>query len=72
MQLCLTDASIVVALDVKGGTLLGTLALSQSSPNMKGVVTGGVGIFKGASGTIVSKRANKADTKYAVTITYHT
>jgi hypothetical protein len=61
-----------VAVDLKGGILYGKIGLSQSSPDMKGVVTGGVGIFKSASGTITSKPANAAATKYAVTITYRT
>ena len=61
-----------VAVDLNGGLLFGTIALSQSNPVDKGVVTGGVGKFKGASGTIVVKPANKAGTKFAVTITYHT
>ena len=61
-----------VALDINGGFLYGTLALSQSSPTMKGIVTGGIGKYKDATGTIVSKPANKAGTKFAITIVYHT
>jgi hypothetical protein len=61
-----------VALDISGGLLFGTFAVAQSSAPMHGVVTGGVGKFKGASGTILVKPANKAGTKFAVTITYHT
>jgi hypothetical protein len=60
-----------VALDVSGGQLFGELILT-SSPTTHGTVTGGVGIFKGASGTIVGKSLNKAGTKTAVTVTYHT
>ncbi|HYK30388.1 MAG TPA: hypothetical protein VEV63_00450 [Streptosporangiaceae bacterium] len=61
-----------VALDINGGLLFGTLPVAQSSAPEHGVVTGGVGKFKGASGTILSKPANKAGTKFAITITYHT
>ena len=61
-----------VAVDLKGGLLFGTVPVAQSSATMKGVVTGGVGKFKGATGTIVTKPANSAGTKTSVTITYHT
>jgi hypothetical protein len=61
-----------VAVDLNGGLLFGTVPVAQSSAPMKGVVTGGVGKFKGATGTIVTKPANNTGTKIAVTITYHT
>ena len=59
-----------VALVVKGGILYGTLKLTQSS--ISGKVTGGTGAFAGAKGTITAHNLNKAGTKTAVTIRYHT
>ena len=54
-----------------GGFVYGA-ASASSSPVIHGTVTGGTGAFKGAAGTIVAKNLNKAGTKTAVTITYHT
>jgi hypothetical protein len=62
----------LVALNVKGGVLLGVVPLSLSKPVSKGEVTGGVGAFKDATGTVVAKELNKAGTRLAVTITYTT
>jgi hypothetical protein len=63
-------ASGGVTLDTNGGFLYGTLKFS-SGPVTRGTVTGGTGIFKGATGTITGKSLNKAGTRTAVTITYH-
>jgi hypothetical protein len=54
-----------------GGFVYG-VASASSSPVIHGTVTGGTGIFKGATGTILAKNLNNAGTKTAVTITYHT
>jgi hypothetical protein len=54
-----------------GGFVYG-VANASSSPVIHGTVTGGTGIFKGAAGSILAKNLNKAGTKTAVTITYHT
>ncbi len=62
-------ASGGVTLDTKGGFLYGTLKFSMG-PVTRGKVTGGTGIFKGATGTIVGKSLNKAGTRTAVTVTY--
>ncbi len=63
--------TILATVDAKGGFLIGVLPFSNSK-TLHGLVTGGVGTFKGASGTIVTKALNKAGTRIAVTITYHT
>jgi hypothetical protein len=63
-------ASIGVALDTKGGFLYGVLRESGGSVT-RGKVTGGTGKYAGATGTITA-RSNKAGTRTAVTITYHT
>jgi hypothetical protein len=60
-------ASGDVTVDTDGGFLYGTLALS-SSPVTHGKVTGGTGIFKGATGTITGR--SLSGTRTAVTITY--
>lgn len=54
-----------------GGFVYG-IASASASPTIHGTVTGGTGIFKGASGTILAKNLNKSGTRTAVTITYHT
>jgi hypothetical protein len=63
-------ASIGVVVDTSGGFLYGTLHESNG-PLTHGKVTGGTGKFAGAGGTITA-RSNKAGTRTAVTITYHT
>jgi hypothetical protein len=63
-------ASGGVTLDTNGGFLYGTLKFT-SSPVTHGKVTGGTGIFKGATGTITGKNLNKSGTRTAVTIIYH-
>lgn len=59
-----------VTLDANGGFLYGTLEFTNS-PVTHGKVTGGTGVFKGATGTITAKDLNKSGTRTAVTITYH-
>jgi hypothetical protein len=54
-----------------GGFIYG-VANASSNPVSHGTITGGTGIFKGASGTLLAKNLNNAGTKTAVTITYHT
>jgi hypothetical protein len=54
-----------------GGFVYGVATASESAV-IHGTVTGGTGIFKGAAGTILAKNLNKAGTKTAITITYHT
>jgi hypothetical protein len=62
-----------VTADLKGGMLYGTFRLSfKTGAITKGKVTGGTGAFKGATGTIKVTAVNKAGTRHAVTITYHT
>ena len=63
--------SIGVAITNAGGFLYGTLRQSASSPVSHGTVTGGTGIYAGATGTITAT-SNKAGDKLAVTITYST
>jgi hypothetical protein len=58
-------------LATSGGFVYG-VATASNSPVIHGTVTGGTGIFKGAAGTILAKNLNKAGTKTAITITYHT
>jgi hypothetical protein len=42
------------------------------NPVIRGRVTGGTGAFRGAAGSITAKNLNKAGTRTAVTIKYHT
>jgi hypothetical protein len=63
-------ASVGVALDTAGGFLYGVLQES-GGPLAHGTVTGGTGAYAGAAGTITAK-TDKAGTRTAVTITYHT
>ena len=63
--------SIGVAITNSGGFLYGALHQSATSPVSHGTVTGGTGIYAGATGTITAT-SNKAGNKLAVTITYHT
>jgi hypothetical protein len=64
-------ANALFALDVNGGIMFGGIVLTSSATN-KGMVTGGIGDFKGAIGTVTIKSLNKSGTKTAVTITYST
>jgi hypothetical protein len=56
---------------LNGGFVYG-VANASSNPVSHGTITGGTGAFKGAKGTLLAKNLNKAGTKTAVTITYHT
>ena len=64
--------SIGVAITNSGGFLYGKLHQSATSPVSHGTVTGGTGIYAGATGTITGKNLNKSGSKTAVTITYST
>jgi hypothetical protein len=55
---------------LKSGFIYGTLTFG-ASPVTNGVVTGGTGKYKDATGTILAKNLNKSGTKTSVTITYH-
>lgn len=56
---------------LNGGFVYG-VASASSNPVSHGTITGGTGAFKGAKGTLLAKNLNKAGTRTAVTITYHT
>jgi hypothetical protein len=58
-----------VIIVTKGGTVTGTLTLTQSA--ISGKVTGGTGAFAGARGTIAARNLNAKGTRTAVTIRYH-
>lgn len=58
-----------VAFSNKGGILYGALRFSSGTVTT-GKVTGGTGVFHGATGTIYGKTINKAGTKTRVTVTY--
>ena len=45
---------------------------TTGNPAVHGRVTGGTGAFRGATGTITARNLNKAGTRTAVTIKYHT
>jgi hypothetical protein len=64
-------AAINVVFVNEAGFLYGA-ATAASSSVINGTVTGGTGIFKGATGTLVATNLNSAGTKAAVTITYRT
>jgi hypothetical protein len=59
-----------VALDLAGGFLYGTFKINN--PVTHGRVTGGTGIYAGATGKITAKAVNKSGTRMAITITYST
>jgi hypothetical protein len=63
--------SVGVAITNSGGFLYAALHQSASSRVSHGKVTGGTGIYAGATGTITGT-SNKAGNKIAVTITYST
>ncbi len=63
--------SIGVAITNSGGFLYGALHQPAASLVAHGTVTGGTGIYAGATGTITAT-SNKAGNKIAVTITYST
>jgi hypothetical protein len=64
-------AALSIVFADSGGFLYGA-ATASASPVLHGKVTGGTGIFKRATGTIVAKNLNSSGTKSAVTITYRT
>jgi hypothetical protein len=64
-------AKLTVTVIASGGFVY-AVASGNASSAVRGTLTGGTGTFKGAAGTIVAKDLNKAGTKTAVTITYHT
>jgi hypothetical protein len=63
--------SIGAAIGLHGGFLYGQLRESEG-PVTRGVVTGGTGTYRGASGTITAKTLDNDGTKTAVSITYRT
>lgn len=68
-----SGAAVNLTVATKGGFLYGTGKVSfKTGAFTQGKVTGGTGPFKGAAGTIKAKNLNKAGTRTAVTITYHT
>jgi hypothetical protein len=68
-----TTVAVNVALDTTGGLLYATLTFHfKTGTSTNGKVTGGTGAFKGATGTITAKNLNKAGTRTAVTVKYHT
>ena len=68
-----TTAAVNITGDTTGGFLYGTGTVNMKTGAFSnGKVTGGTGIFKGATGTIKAKQLNKAGTRTAVTITYST
>jgi len=46
------EASVDVALALKGGLVVGHVTLTESSPRFKGTITSGTGAFEGITGTI--------------------
>ncbi|GAA2156687.1 hypothetical protein GCM10009844_45170 [Nocardioides koreensis] len=46
------EASVDVALAVKGGLIIGHVSLNESDPRFKGTITSGTGAFEGITGTI--------------------
>jgi hypothetical protein len=68
-----SSAALNITVDTTGGFLYGTAKISfKTGAVTDGKVTGVTGSFKGATGTIKAKNLNKAGTRTAVTITYHT
>jgi hypothetical protein len=67
-----TSADLNITVDVNGGMLYGTAKLNSKGMVMDGKVTGGTGAFAQAAGTLAVQTLNKAGTRHAVKITYHT
>jgi hypothetical protein len=63
--------TILESINASGGFMIAALPLYKRK-TLSGIVTGGVGTFKGAFGSIVTTALNKAGTRTMVTITYHT
>ncbi len=57
------------SLDLKGGHLYGTLHVTNG-PDSSGRITGGLGTFKGATGTLKAHNENRSGSRTDVTITY--
>jgi hypothetical protein len=64
-------ALLSASIELKGGFLYGQLH-ETNSPVGYGKVTGGTGVFKGATGTITAKTLDANGDRTAVTITYCT
>ena len=67
-----TSADLNITVDVNGGMLYGTAKLNSKGMVVDGTVTGGTGAFAHAAGTLTVQTLNKAGTRHAVKITYHT
>lgn len=67
-----TSADLNITVDVNGGMLYGTAKLTSAGIVVDGKVTGGTGAFAHAAGTLTVQTLNKAGTRHAVKITYHT
>jgi hypothetical protein len=65
------NGTILVTVNASGGFLIGYLPVAKGKLGA-GTVTGGVGAFKGAFGSISAKLLNQAGTRVSVTISYHT
>jgi hypothetical protein len=65
------NGQIQFTVDAPNGFLIGFLPVNKGKVD-PGLVTGGIGIYKGAFGSIKTKNLNTAGTRTAVTITYHT
>jgi ABC-type glycerol-3-phosphate transport system substrate-binding protein len=63
--------AILVTVDASGGFLIGVLPVSGGKI-LPGQITGGIGVYKDAFGSIVTKSLNKPGTRTAVTIKYTT
>lgn len=67
-----TSADLNMTVAVNGGMLYGTAKLNSKGMVTDGKVTGGTGAFAHAAGTLTVQTVNKAATRHAVKITYHT
>ena len=67
-----TSVAINITVDVNGGMLYGTAKLNSKGIVVDGKVTGGTGAFAHAAGTLAVQTLNKAGTRHAVKVTYHT
>ena len=65
-------ATARVAFTSKGGFLYGKFNATFTSTTFHGKVTGGTGIYKGATGTLLAHNLNSAGTRTAVTLTFTT
>lgn len=57
-------------LDTNGGFMYFSLIFTLAGQAAHGKVTGGTGMFRGATGTIVARSLNRSGTRTAITITY--